>query len=530
MRRPAPRLGKQLFIFCPLDTADPLDADQPLSEGVRTHLPPTRFAESMKSLTFQHHAASSRVAGSCPTVKCTLRVAGKGYIISTIEGNVVSSGRSETPVDEKRQALEFVLQSRTLRRCDQLKKMLRFVCEAEIEGRATDLNEYLIGVEALGRPTSYNPVEDSTVRTRAYELRNKLGKFYSIEAPDAPIRIEIERGAYIPRFVRRQEMHISSSATAPVLPPEPVSRGGWKWRERALTATGCVVLALVAYGLLRPSRGSIVTRGEGWTPELEAFWKPFLADDAPLLLTYQSRLFLLAPPLELMVRNYRTNSMSDVPQSPALQEFQKQMGVANFVETRNYADFGAVNSVFLLMRTVGKRQAQISLKRSDDLDWTDIFNDNVIFVGGLAAAVPRLERVLESGDFVEDALAISNVRPKAGEPRNYPVAHLNSKGANDGIKYALLSRFPGPRRGHYIMILGSAHSELPWALAEYITNPLSMRELMQHLKLPSGELPDAFQVVLKVTLQSQVPVRVEYATHHIVASPEFPYEPLSPKN
>lgn len=451
---------------------------------------------------------------------------------------MVPAGWSEVSVDEKHQALELVLQSRVLRRCDQLKKMLRFVCEAEIDGRAVELNEYLIGIEALGRPTSYNPIEDSTVRTRAYELRNKLTKFYSLEAPEAPIRIEIERGAYVPRFIRRQaadppsEVHppvqaaVQTTAQAAV----PMAAPGRRWPRRALTVAACLLLSIAGYRLLRPAQASIVLQKDGWTPELETFWKPFLADDAPLILTYQSRLFLLAPPLELMVRHYRTNSMDEVPKSTALSEFQKQMGVTNFVETRNYVDFGALNSVFLLMRTVGRQQNHISLKRSDDLDWTDIFNDNVIFVGGLASASPRLNRVLQSGDFVEDAFGITNLRPKPGEPKTYRVAHLNNKGANDGDKYALLSRFPGPTPGHYIMMLGSAHSELPWALAEYITNPISMRELLQHLKTPAGDLPEAFQVVLQVTLQSQVPVRVRYATHHVVAAPDFPYEPAPQKN
>jgi hypothetical protein len=60
---------------------------------------------------------------------------------------VVPTGWSEVVVEDKRKALELVLGSRVMRRCDQLKKMLRFVCEAEIEGRAGELNEYLIGVE-----------------------------------------------------------------------------------------------------------------------------------------------------------------------------------------------------------------------------------------------------------------------------------------------------------------------------------------------------------------------------------------------
>jgi hypothetical protein len=103
-----------------------------------------------------------------------------------------------------------------------------------------------------------------------------------------------------------------------------------------------------------------------------------------------------------------------------------------------------------------------------------------------------------------------------GEQQFYPVAYISANGANDGEKYALLSRFPGPQCGRYVMLLGSAHSELPWALAEYVTNPISMRELVQHLKLPSGDLPDAFQVLLRVTLQAQVPVRIRYVTHQVL--------------
>lgn len=430
-------------------------------------------------------------------------------------------------VEEKREALDQVLQSRVLRRCDQLKKMLCFICEAEFEGRGAELNEHLIGLEALGRPASYSPVEDSIVRTRAYELRNKLTRYYSTEAPNAPIRIEIDRGAYIPRFIRQHgpvtPVHAASAKTGST----PVLRSTRIWVR---TAAGFVVLALAAYAFLVPRRPSASSTGNLWTSEMEAFWKPFLSTDTPLMLTYNSRLFLLAPPLDLMVRNWQTNEMSEVPNSPPLMLFQKRMAPERFVETRNYVDFGAMYSVFLLMRTVGRRQNQISLKSSNDLDWTDVFNDNIVFVGGLAGADPRLRKLQDAGDFVETAEGITNLHPKPGEQAFYPVAHLSQAGSNYGDKYALLSRFPGPQRGRCVMLIGSAHSELPWALAKYITNPRSMRELMGHVKLPSGELPDAFQVILRVTLQSQVPVRTRYATHHLVKAPEFSNEPTQPKN
>ena len=96
------------------------------------------------------------------------------------------------PVEERRQALERVLASRTFGRSERLRAFLRYVCEAEFEGRAQQINEYALGVSVLGRPPEYSPGEDSTVRTRAYELRNKLRSYYESEGAGDPIQIEID--------------------------------------------------------------------------------------------------------------------------------------------------------------------------------------------------------------------------------------------------------------------------------------------------------------------------------------------------
>ena len=64
----------------------------------------------------------------------------------------------------------------------------------------------LVGVEALGRPTAYSPDDDSTVRRRAYALRQKLDEVYSKELAGAAVRIEVPKGAYVPRFT----LHVAS--------------------------------------------------------------------------------------------------------------------------------------------------------------------------------------------------------------------------------------------------------------------------------------------------------------------------------
>jgi hypothetical protein len=69
---------------------------------------------------------------------------------------------------EKRDAVATVLASQTFSRSEQLRHLLQYLCEAELQGQGGALNEYRIAVEALGRPASYSPAEDGVVRNRIY--------------------------------------------------------------------------------------------------------------------------------------------------------------------------------------------------------------------------------------------------------------------------------------------------------------------------------------------------------------------------
>lgn len=102
---------------------------------------------------------------------------------------------------DKREALEQVLRSTTFTRARQVRNFLRYICEMELAGRAAALHEYLIAVEAMGRPMAYSTEEDSSVRRRAYALRQKLDEVYATELADANVRIDVPKGAYVPRFI-----------------------------------------------------------------------------------------------------------------------------------------------------------------------------------------------------------------------------------------------------------------------------------------------------------------------------------------
>lgn len=370
--------------------------------------------------------------------------------------------------------MERVLESRTLARTEQLRAFLRYVCEAELEGRTDQINEHALGVQALGRGAGYSPAEDSCVRSRAYELRSKLRTYYEAEAPNEAVRIELPKGTYVPLFTRA---------------PEPQHRDA-------------------------ASQESTGARLHASTPELGALWGPLLAGDVPLLLTFESRLFFFSPATDLVVRHYRCNAPSDVEKSGPLTAFREQMGETELRETLDYADLGAVYAAFLLGRLLSGTQKDVGLKHSASLDWQDVWNSNVVFVGK-ANTCSIIRTFLEGKDFyVDEEGVIHNPRPRAGESVRYGSASTHGFGE----KHALITRVRGPQTGRYVLILCGSGSELGWALAESVTNPELVRELMSHVLLPSGQYAETFQIVVQATFQANVPVKTRYVTHRLLST------------
>ena len=106
---------------------------------------------------------------------------------------------------EIRCQLERMLASRTFRTAEGQKSFLKYAVEEVLAGRASQIKEYLIGVEAFSRGDLFDPRLDPIVRTQARKLRARLVKYYLTEGVDDPIRIEFPKGSYAPTFSRVAE-------------------------------------------------------------------------------------------------------------------------------------------------------------------------------------------------------------------------------------------------------------------------------------------------------------------------------------
>ena len=76
------------------------------------------------------------------------------------------------PEAEKvREHLGHILASPGFRASESLRRLLRYTVEATLEGRGDSLKEYTLAVEALGRPESSDPHQDTIVRVQVRKLR-----------------------------------------------------------------------------------------------------------------------------------------------------------------------------------------------------------------------------------------------------------------------------------------------------------------------------------------------------------------------
>ncbi|MGY6216637.1 hypothetical protein ACW73L_15880 [Methylolobus aquaticus] len=106
------------------------------------------------------------------------------------------------PPDEVRAALERVCTHPDFQASPKITRLLRFLVEAELAGRAGSLKGYTIGLEVFDRPAGFDPDTDSIVRVNAARLRTMLAAYYAGIGRADTLRIALPKGAYRTAFIK----------------------------------------------------------------------------------------------------------------------------------------------------------------------------------------------------------------------------------------------------------------------------------------------------------------------------------------
>ncbi|HEV2499840.1 MAG TPA: hypothetical protein VGY31_09710 [Terriglobia bacterium] len=431
---------------------------------------------------------------------------------------------------EIRRQLKKILRSTAFRNAPGLKKFLEYVVGKSTEGLSSEIKEYSIAVEVLGKPNDYDPRLDTTVRVQAHRLREKLEEYYNVEGSSDEIVIELPKGHYIPQFSRRLKSAGANggSATLALTPPNletdpalaapPPQAGrtrlaadvrGQRDHRTPLSAwLGRVVLAillLIAGALLSPWIHHIPLPGvSGSTREtsikpgdidgpLQAVWAHFWKNSGSAIVAYSNSIFLVTETSDLLRLKAGDVDGLGAPakggEALSLAENPKLVEDAGPVFFNDgYTGTGEVMAVYYLDRLFARSNLDLSVKRSQLVTTDDLRTQNVIFLGSIIEN-PVLSGLPLNQNFVFTQpqkaptlwrARIVNLHPRSGEAASYGVER-DPKTQVLLADYALVSFLPGVTPGREIAILAGLTTIGTQAAAQFITSPSGATDLMAHL-------------------------------------------------
>src|SRR6266849_972035 len=89
--------------------------------------------------------------------------------------------------DERWLLVGRIISSQPFQKSVRLHDLLLYVTERTIHGHAHELTEQHIGKTLFHKPSDYSPLEDSSVRVHARQLRLKLHEYFDGEGSNEPL-------------------------------------------------------------------------------------------------------------------------------------------------------------------------------------------------------------------------------------------------------------------------------------------------------------------------------------------------------
>ncbi len=412
--------------------------------------------------------------------------------------------------------VERILQSETFRASGVLRRLLRYLADKAFSGEADQLKEYTIGIDAFGKPQSYDPRQDAIVRLQVGRLRQKLGEYYRTEGKDDPVLLDLPKGHFELKWEARPEVQVHDVRLdeGVKVQPDKLESGG-RWR-RATMLLGLASLLLALWGAYS---GTLLWRtrqnragSAAWTPELEQLWQPFLTSARPLVIAIADPLFIELQGTDIFFRKISLRRPEDAAGSAELSELRKFLGNPAMQPAYSYTPTGELMSSFLVGKLLGSRRQDIRLARSSQLPLQELGDNNVILIGPEVVIDQKLPGIQLRPELEQTPEGIRNLHPQSGEPAFFADQRLGSA-PNDGEAYALISHAPGPLANTVIQSFSSSRTWGREGATQVFTDAALARMLVRHLRKSSGDLPRYYQIVVRVKFSDGVPTDISYVLH-----------------
>ncbi len=416
--------------------------------------------------------------------------------------------------------VDRILHSDELRSSEVLRRLLKFLADKSVSGEADQLKEYVVAIDGLGKPPSYDPRHNSAVRIQVGRLRQKLAEYYRAEGKEDEIIIDLPKG----RFKLTCEQRPAPVNFSPALPIPPLPRQADLALNYGSAAAArplrfliwiglSVALALGIYSSLHAWHiGAHASSSPGWNSELQELWGPFMDSRQPLILAIEDPLFVeLNSEPGIYYRDKSLNQWKDVVGSPAVAALRGALKNPDLQPSRYYTAYGEVEASFLLGKLLGPREQNFSVVKTSQLSWQQLADNNVLFVGVQNLFFDeQLHGMPLEPELVPVQEGIRNVHPAPGEPALFSDRYSTAP-SEEGVAYALVTHLPGPLRSTDVESFTSSRSAGYVGAVQGFTDPKLARVLVAKLKeKQGGTMPRYYQVLLKVKFRDDVPTETTY--------------------
>ncbi|HEX6738688.1 MAG TPA: hypothetical protein VF310_10465 [Vicinamibacteria bacterium] len=428
---------------------------------------------------------------------------------------------------DKQGALEDVLQSATFLRAEQLRSFLRYICEMEQAGRAAELSEYLIGVEALGRPPGYSTAADSSVRRRAHALRQKLEEVYAGELAGGRLRIHLPKGSYVPRFARTPAPSLpepalrrtadgaaTEGALTPTAPVAQRPRAAW------LAATFAVGAFISTAAFWRPA--SVIARPD---PVVAEAWAPFARPGGELLICLST-----SPHIGILPYPEGPLPPKVVPTDDAELRgwyrrhfpLQPEERLATH-RTRGPVRLGDVMGLVSAVRTLDRLGADFQVVPEQTATLPTLRGRDVLVLGNPEYSYAAA-RLLERGAWTvayDPASRERVVRPRLADSGLKAYVPARDTDAELTEAFGLITVLPsegveGPVP-HGTLAVSCTNSAGCQAALEFFASPARLRALRERFKAEKqAGFPPAYQVVVRCRVHGSQALSGEYEAHALL--------------
>lgn len=398
--------------------------------------------------------------------------------------------------DRRAQQIRTILESRTFRNTEVLKRLLEYLGRQAIEVPGEDPKEYTVGLQAFGKPSDYDPQTDSSVRVQAGKLRQKLDEYYRTEGQRDGVIVELPKGHFRLEFRPRE--------TLPVAAPP-----GRPWRGIA-AAVAVVALLWIGWYVARPRPAIGTAAGEQWNAEMEELWKPMVSGPRRILIVIGTPLFEKVG--GSFFRDPSLNTRESADQADSVRGVEKALGAPSAVPAFPYTGVGEAQGAFALQRLLLPRGRDLTLQTSSQLSWEDISRYNVIFLGPPKYNLQTLDLPVRQ-DFEISHARVRNLHPRPGEAADFEERFAPGQSTlEEG--HALISRLPGLHRTGDMFVMAGSSTESTRAAVEFMTRPEYVTPFVRWMRSQPGGVPQWFQVVLRAHFKSGTPIAIERVAFH----------------